>query len=226
MTPPIKLAIGVPAYGAHVVMWHTRMWLTMGAALANSAERFALVSFDLVDACGIDVARNKLVHDALEKGADWLLMIDADTWAEDGGDILQMISDADKADQAESGWKPVGAVVAPVPRRDPWDTRPMVYARVPEGFRDQLVNIDLKPEGLQFVDSAATAMMAINLGFIRGVGWMAPWFSFEWHSSKTPWKPSLSEDHVFCRRVRESGGVILADPRVKAKHLQRPQVIE
>ncbi len=56
MNSIIKLGIGLPAYGAKISMWHAQMWLTLGAALAQSSKRFELRMIGYVDACGVDVA--------------------------------------------------------------------------------------------------------------------------------------------------------------------------
>lgn len=212
----IKLAIGLPAYTGQITAFAFRMWLDLGAMLRASEARFKLVQTNLIETCGIDVARNRLVAEALEVGADWLLMIDADTWHEDGSDILQMISDADRMAQHTK----VGAVAAQVPKRDPDDTHLMVYRYLNE----KRYPATLPSGGIADIDAAATAMMAINLNFIREHKLKAPWFKFEWRDGDT--KPFQGEDLYFCARVREAGGVILGDGRFIAKHLQRPQVIE
>lgn len=208
----IKLGFGLPAYGGKIAMQAAEMWLSLGNTLAASEARFEMRMLSLVDTCGIDVARNRLVEEALEKGCNWLLMIDADTWHPDGFDILRMVSEADRAGAA--------VVVAPVPRRAPNDTHLMVYQEI-EGQR---VPFKLEQLGGQLtpIHSAATALMAINLDFLIAQQIEAPWFKFVWQDGTTKF---LSEDLFFSGRIRAAGGLILADGRYVAKHLQRPEIL-
>lgn len=222
LAPPstIRLGIGLPAYGAKLSMWHAQMWLTLGATLAQS-PRFELAMFGYVDACGVDVARNRLVEDALKAGCDWLLMVDADTWTDDGGALLQMIADAARRERC-------AIVGAAVPRRDPNDTRPTVYRRVATpGVRTELLDhafayepIAIAGDALVPVDSIGAAMVAVNLRFLTMT--VPPWFKFGWKTGET--RPHRSEDHVLCERAIDCGWQVMADPRIVTHHLQRPRV--
>lgn len=207
-TEPLKLAIGLPVYTGQITAFAQRMWLSLGATLASST-RFQYVGTTLIETCGIDVARNRLVASAHQQGADWLLMIDADTWHDDGFDILTMVSDADRAGAA--------VVAAQVPKRDPDDTHLMVYRYVNGRRTNAILGKQLEP-----IDAAATAMMAIRLSAVEDFA--PPWFMFEWRGHALT--PALSEDLYFCKRIRDAGGLILGDGRFVAKHLQRPQVID
>src|SRR4249919_3309642 len=113
----LKILVGVPAYGGFVHASQIRMWMELGNTIGGSTERFELVGIVYADINGIDRARNFLLAAAMQAGADWLLMIDADTWIEFGpeeGDagfqLLRMISDAERAGATIVG--------APVARRD------------------------------------------------------------------------------------------------------------
>lgn len=223
MPDVINLAIGLPVYGGMVVAQATRMWLQLGAALAMTPDRFMFRGITIVDACGVDVSRNRLIAELLPTQANWVLMVDADTWHEDPGDILRMISDADRINCGEAGSVMTGriaAVAAQVPRRDPNDTRNMVYRMVGDERHIATLGPQLEP-----IDMAATAMMAINLDFIRAKAdeWKPPWFKFAYRAGDV--KPVLSEDMYFCVEVDKHDGMILGDGRFRANHLQRPQVI-
>lgn len=210
----IRLAIGLPHYGAHSAMWSAEMWLTLGYALAGSESRFKLAMINFVDACNIEVARNQLVNDAIAKNADWLLMIDADTWHTDGFDILQMISTAAREKFA--------VVAAPVPRRGGADTHLMIYRHDAVTMRRTpltLEDLDPRHGSLVSIDSAATALMAIDLNFVKE-HLAPPWFRFEWAG-----RNFISEDLNFCQRVRYRDGKIAATTTFVAHHLQRPAVL-
>ncbi len=222
----IKLAIGIPAYGGQIAAEHIKMWTELGFVLANSSERFALVSHGYVDINGIDNARNHLLKVATEARASWLLMIDADTWVEaygtgpeemDAGfQLLRMISEADRAGAA--------IVTAPVARRkmaDDGHREIMAYrytaGRAPRiaGENEVLQAIDVaelqQGDTLIEVDAAATAVFAVNLS---KVGF-----------AKFEFTATLSEDLEFCRQIKLAGGKVFVDRRVRTGHKSRPYAL-
>lgn len=253
MTKQLKIAVALPHYQGRSSFEHCQMWMQFGHTLACSEERFALVAFALIDVCGIDRARNECIKAAREGEADWLLMLDGDTWVSDGGDLLQMISDADK----------VGATIvgAAVPRRailnngvgivlgSEQGRTLMAYSSPEKGQIVSMTPASIKngifwPEAVgptydHFcpVDATATACIAINLKHVEFMD--EPFFRFT---------ATESEDIDFCRRVREMrggwmkldeagrpspwgeiqpwNGHILIDKRVRARHLNRPVILE
>lgn len=215
----IRLGIGLPAYGGKIDMNASRMWLSLGYALASAESRFTLALHSLVDVCGVEVARNRLMAEAIEKNVDWLLMIDADSWVDDGFAVLQGISSAARAGAA--------AYAIPTPRRGGEDTHLMVYRgeerlAVPRAELEAARSADAtSPATLVPVDAAATAMLAVDVRFVAAK-MTPPWFRFEWKYGTTSFS---SEDLVFCRCIREAGGQIVADAGVIAHHRQRPEVL-
>lgn len=204
MTKQLRVGYLLPAYGGFIVSEHARMWTEFGFCAAASSERFALVLMGYRDICGIDMARSKIMDDAVEAGLDWLLMIDSDTWVEDGQALLQMISDADKQDAS--------IVVAPVRQRRVGDgeSHLMIYRKGMPHFMELP-----RRDGLFPIDRAATACMAIHLDdIVRELD--QPWFRFT---------PTAAEDLDFCDRVKDRGGIILCDPRVRTFHRSRPAVL-
>lgn len=218
----IRLAIGIPAYGGSVSAEHIKMWTELGFVLANSSERFALVSHGYVDINGIDNARNHLLQVATEARADWLLMIDADTWVEAYGSgpdemdagfqILRMLSEADRAGAA--------IVAAPVARRkmaDDGKREVMAYrrGRAPRIAGEELCAIDSSElqsgDTLVEVDAVATAVFAVRLS---AVGF-----------AKFEFTKELSEDLEFCRQIKMAGGKVVVDRRVRSGHKSRPYAI-
>lgn len=111
MTAPLKLGIGLPAYGFHLDVGHAAMWLGLGAALATAQDKITLHWMSEYHINGIDLCRNTIVYDAMQAGCDWVLMVDADTFHRttgDGGvadavgdagvDIMQMVRDAHRGE--------------------------------------------------------------------------------------------------------------------------------
>lgn len=209
---PIILGLGTPAYGAKIAMWQLDMWLQLGWALAQTEARFTQRVTPKLDVCGVDVARNRLILEAHQAGCNWLFLVDADTWHDDEGagfDILQMISDADRAGAT--------IIAPPVPRRDPSNTQYMIYDRFPHHMEP----IEYLGKPPMECETVATAMCAINISWVVAK-LPPPWFKFEWTDNTLSF---LSEDAWFCRRVREHGGKVMVDGRFRAKHLQRPEIL-
>src|SRR5574341_95575 len=101
MTPPLKIAVCVPAYQMRVDGGQIPMWLSLGAALAANEDKFQLVHTAVVSQCPVDFARNQITYRALEAGADWAFSIDADVFyttptGADGSDILQWLWDGQR----------------------------------------------------------------------------------------------------------------------------------
>lgn len=201
----LKLGIDLPAYGGTVSAEHAKMWLDVGMTLSESSQRFQLNLFGFQDVCGVDRARNQAVTAAVTAGCDWLLMIDADTWVDDGRDLLVMISEADRADAA--------VVVAPVRRRriGEGDSELVIYKKV----NTVLHTIEIEKVNQMFeVDAAGTACMAVRLSSVKELG-----------ENPFVFTETESEDLSFCRRIKMQGGTILCDPRVKTYHKARTAVL-
>lgn len=238
----IRLVLGLPCYGAKIAMWQSRMWLSVGHALASHPDKFILRGFPLVDVCGVDVARNEVMLAALSAamndpadregdggqfGSDgaWLLMVDADTWHDSdlqgGYDLLQMVRAGEKLGAA--------AIGAPVPRRAPGETRHMVYSGTSPGTEGRQGKRDEHGGYLRAMpreewagkvvecESIATAIFAVNLRFALKMN--MPWFLYSIAEGSMD---RLGEDIYFCRKAREAGGKIYVDGRFVGNHLQRP----
>lgn len=222
----LRLSIAIMAYGGQITSKHAMMWLELGSLLTQSRERFTLINFDHWDVNPVDKARNLALQTAFQLKSDWLFMIDADTFVEGyddedaGFQILRMISDADRAGAA--------LVAAPVMRRavSMADSNfSMVYKLDPDNKHADaagLAPVPIHDEGRRLVpiDSAATACFAVNLAEAAKAQAV---FRFTYGSQTSDGvRPGLSEDHEFCRQLREAGGKIFADPRVKTGHISKP----
>lgn len=78
----IKIAVSIPAYGGKIDVGQAGMWASFGHALAANEDTHELVSWGYTDCNPVADARNVAVEAGLRAGADWLLMIDADTYHE------------------------------------------------------------------------------------------------------------------------------------------------
>jgi len=188
----INIAFGVPAYRSQVHIGQVRMWLQLGAAIMADAGMYLSAFIDM-DCCGVDKARNYLIAHAMKEGADWLLMVDSDTWCANGRVLLEMIRGADL----------VGASVvgAPVYRRV--DGMMALNAYRFDGTK--LVSAKLNGEGLEEVAAIGAAVMAVNLHKIA-------------ESTMFRFTDELSEDLDFCKQIHQLGGTIWCDSRVKTFH--------
>ncbi len=212
----IRLAIGVPAYGGMIASEQITMWAEIGGALAGDPEdAISLRAIMNVDTCGVDRARNLLIDNARRVGAEWLLMIDADTWIVQGDhdpptgtQLFTMIVDAAKVDATIVG--------APVQRRDGGGLTVYEYETIPSPAH--LVPIDTRrvprrfmPTELIEVGAVAPAVMAINLKKIDQLRFVVT--------------DTLDEGIYLCQEVRKLGGKIMCDGRVRTAHRERPKAL-
>lgn len=222
----LRIAIAVMAYGGQICVQQAQMWLELGATACLNLDRFALTSFIYLDMVPVDRARNAALGMAMQARADWLLMIDADTFvapapdATPGDQIIRMIENAAYDDFA--------VVIAPVRKRDEeqqiaayvfenhitgTDNEGRVY-----GVRHyKSIDLNATERGLVPIDAGGAAVMAINLHLLGDA-------SFRYlHGSRD--QAGLGEDLEFCRQIRAAGGKLVCDTRVITGHMTRPQAI-
>lgn len=220
---PLKIGVGIPAYGGDVAVEHTRMWMEYGFTLACSDRRFQSHMFGHVDVCSVEKARSIIVARALEAECDWLLMVDADTWVATGGTLLEMISTADHEGVAVVagavprrfvGMKPAGLAAY---RRDPSLLGRLLPINIHPLGPNTLAQSDQVAPNFIGVDSVGTAVFAVDLRFVK-TKLTPPWFRFT--------RPGeTGEDHDFCARIQAAGGLICVDRRVKCRHRNIPVVL-
>lgn len=211
---PLRLAVGIPAYGCKVDFQQIGMWMSLGAALAQNTDKFEMGPIMPVHICPVDHARNTLVYDALQAKCDWLFMVDADVFhstldGADGADILQMVY---------TGYKQAAAVIAsPIFRRRIGEQRLVVRKAIltddfsivpPAEYHDQVVECDRIP----------TAFMAVSLQWIRAQWPHPPWFVTRSGADEIGRPFIYAEDYSFCDGVRQRGGKILCDARFYPSH--------
>ncbi len=242
MVDKIKLAIGVPSYGGKLLAEHMRMWIEVGGILMNSPERFQLIMHAHFDINPVDRARNMIVAKAMELGADWLFMVDADTWVEGYGEgkdhvdagfqILRMISEAERADAT--------IVSAPVYKRSLGTDRIRelaVYRRgsEPNAFMDpsgEDAPLDtvgnprtMMPVSADALDCPLPGWTRVgNLHPVDAVGAACCALNLAKINEYDAWyrfTDKLSEDLELCRQVRVADGKIFVDRRVRTGHLSR-----
>jgi hypothetical protein len=203
----LKLAVGLPAYRGQIASAHAVMWAQLGAACARQPDDVRIVMFGHVDTCGIDRARNALVQQAIAAKADWLLMVDSDTFAVAGKDLLRMILE-----------RPAAAAIvgAPVIRRG--EKSPNMWRWMGEHHEacgDALHGRDgTETIGPYIdVDAVGAAILAIDLAVVQRTGTMFRWAD------------GMSEDLFYCRQLRLAGERIYVDPRVATVHLGQPEIL-
>ena len=193
----IRLGVGLPAYKGLVCSAHPKMWMQFGSAINKNSPLVRLEAFFDVDICGIDHARNAILDTCRAGELDWALMVDSDTWVDHGRSLLTMILDADAADATMVG--------CPVVMKD--ERQANVFRYNEEGRLRPSSSIG----GLFEVDGIGGAIIAVNLK----------------KSGKAHFKftDRTGEDLEFCHQVRQGGGKILCDSRIKTLHVSKPDIL-
>lgn len=192
----IRLAVSTPAYGDRITAKQAGMWLEIGQALTEFGESIQLAGLITVDTCGVDRARNYLIAHAMQLQADWLLMVDADTWA-GGRDLMRMI--------IACAARGATLAAAPVFRRGTIGDSLNIYRKMGDVLSSyEEPDLQALPSIFK-ADAAGAAVMAMDL---HKIGDEVFKFTDE-----------QSEDLYFCSRIRAIGGEILVDKRVPTGHI-------
>lgn len=209
---PIKLAVGLPAYRGIIASGQAKMFMEIGAALAKSKEAIQLIMIADIDVCGVDRARNMLVAHAMKQGADWLLMVDSDTWVDAGQDLIRMVIEAPQdAALVGAAVRVRGTGALNVFRVDD-KTDEMVAITA-----DEMTTIKLgTSKRYEEVDAIGGAVIAINLHRIHNV-------DFRWRYKENG--RSVSEDINFCQNLRAFDEKVYLDTRVHTKHVDKAGVL-
>lgn len=199
----MHLAVGFPCYRAQLHAAH--VFQASNLALHWWKQQHEPLLMLYVDSCFVDKARNILIQQALEKGADWLLMCDSDTYYTAPGPIIKMLADAVSRSAAVIGaavrlrkreGEIYNAALAP-------DFAPMTREQIGEHLRP--------------VDRIGGAFTAINLGWLRDNWHDSPWFMVQHIAGPKP--DTVGEDCWFSDGVKKRGGTILVDPRFEPSHV-------
>ena len=173
------------------------------------------VAFEMVNrfgqsTCSIARNRNEFLYTALNHPhmrADWVLMVDADTWQIDPRPTLDML--------AKGYFDNAAVIAAPVLRRDG------KYNTIADGRYLKRAELAGKARPVERIGGA---FMALNVGWFRQHWgkWDAsnPWFDMVPTGTDRP--DEIAEDYCVCDGVRKRGGVVLADGRFEPEHEGAP----
>lgn len=195
---------GVPAYRGQVHHGHVLQMASLAGAVMSARGTVSLRGMLFPDSCFVQWSRNYMLYTALQDGADWLLMCDADTYTDDATNLIRMVRDADRS----------GAAVVAAPYKIRGGSGYAV-ARKPGG---QLAREDFAGQLLE-VDRIATGCMAVRCGWIREQWPEQPWFDARPTTGADGSPRMLGEDISFCDGVRQRAGTVLADGRFEPFHV-------
>lgn len=160
-----------------------------------------------------DRAREMCMVEAKRKGCDYLLFVDSDN--------PPMIGAFSKLYETLKKEKCVCVAAWYWMRGPPYLPVWTKVRKLPEGFPGQKVlgdKIFVGPDaGPQEVDMCGMGFTLIDLHWVWE-NMEAPYFRF----GTAPENNQLWEDIEFCIRVREAGGRVMGDPRVRLDHLHEP----
>lgn len=199
----MKLVLGTPAYRRQVDVEHVVQCMHLAAACVAPIE---FLGFSYAESYCLDWSRNQLLYLALERGADWLLLVDADTFHRDAADTLRMLREGE-----ERGAAVIGAPVRMRGRTAQYNVR----ARQGEDYF--VVERDWFFGRVQAVDAIGTAFMAVSCNWMRTAWPQQPWFVTRPVAGREP--RVLSEDLAFCSEVTRRGGKIFVDGRFNPTHV-------
>ncbi len=203
----MRFVVGLPCYRGQVSVGHVEQMHSMVATVVVANGLLDFIGTVTPQGCSIDWSRNVIMYAALHEKADMVLMCDADTYHKNAADIFRMMGTC---------WDQKAAVIAaPVMMRGRKGYN--VQHRVEDHDPPSLVEPETWKGKVIEVDRIGTAMMAVNLAWIRDHWPKQPWFTTRQLEGDMPLK--IGEDITFCDRVRDRGGVVLADGRFEPCHV-------
>jgi hypothetical protein len=218
---PLKLCIGIPAYPGYIDAMQAQHFLCIGEALQSHTWEDAvdLLAIDTLAGSLIQVTRNVLLFAALERGAHWLVMVDADTYVDYNDDagtqLLRMVFEGDRRNAA--------IIAAPVCIADP-DGNATAKSNASASFGPQRLTVRELPRGVFRAAIVGSAYMALNCTWFREHWPESPWFDITWLEG-TPPRFQHGEDVHLCREVADRGGLILCDGRVRPVHAPSRRIL-
>lgn len=199
----MKIALCVPAYRRQVDIGQVAQALNLGAFVMKSGAH--ALDFLFTESCSIEWSRNQLLHQAIRRGNDWALMVDADTFHPRVSDVVRMLEDGSRAGAA--------VIASPVKMRG----RPGYNVFEVEDGKSRFADPTSWRGTVTPVHQIGTAFFAVRCGWIVEHWPEQPWFETQHAPGPEPRK--IGEDVTFCDRVRARGGTILADGRFEPVHV-------
>lgn len=180
------IIIGVPIAGPVTIDW------VCSLIALRKPPNTRLISWRGVP---VDVARNRIVKDALRQGANYLFFLDSDVHPPENA-LIRLIN-----------WR------LPIVSGLYYSKRgyPGVWRLLPDG---KFTPTPVQENSLMEVDGVPAGCLLVDMEVFRKVPF--PWF--RWTSEDPESEEGLSEDLFFCKKVREMGFKIFCDTTVKCYH--------
>lgn len=164
------------------------------------------VDFEFVKGYDCAKARNVIANKAVDKGYEYVMMIDSDTIVPQ--DALRNLLDP-KAD----------VVMGCCPKKNS-KTKETALCALKDNPRGKGFHVTLTYDDLIGTDrielkGGGFACVLIRTAVFKKLPY--PYFKYVVYENKS----ALSEDFYFCRQARDKGFHVFADPRVKCGHLAR-----
>jgi hypothetical protein len=183
--------------------------LNLFAAIARTSTEIVIPT--VVDIFPHDKAREAIINEALGTECDYLLFLDSDMEAPTNTfhKLLSTMSETGAAMVAGHAYR----------RGYPYTS---TWTKVLDG---QVFQVDSDKNGRSSeIDSCGLAINLIDLRFVRTH--LKPPYFFQGQMLASDGSHCfIWEDAFFCKRVRETGGKIWAEPKVRAGHLGNPVMI-
>lgn len=201
----VKVSWGLPAYkrGIDVGVAQQMLFFGLETPFVEQDTSYRFAGIDKADSCSVHYSRDLLIYTSMQRGNDWLIMSDADTYTVDAKGIWRMIATGEETGAALIGFpvfmrngRGYNAMVKP---GDRWAAHDEVAGKVQDVYR------------------LGSGFIAVNLNWIREHYPTSPWF-FE-SRPKSPVPQKIGSDVMFCEQLRLRQGRIVCDGRVIPTHV-------
>lgn len=159
------------------------------------------VLFDFVKGYDCAVARNSIVKMALDKGADYVLMVDSDIILPDDT-ILKFLE------------RPVDICFGVYPHKNTTEKKAELFKVSTAHFDQRFKYSELTMNRME-IGGAGFGCAFVRMDVFKDLKY--PWFDYVTYENGE----FLGEDLYFCDRARKKGYVLWADTRIRCGHLSR-----
>lgn len=179
--------------------------------MTTHSDDYVLIGIEHAEGLYIQDNRNSVVKMAQERGADWLLQLDADiSFPSNLLQVLMTTADKERRQIVVGLYANVGTAA----EDGSFVVVNCIYGEGPNGKYAPLVI----PKDMQTfeVDAAGTGVFLTHLGVFDKMQY--PWFWLAMFQNPDGTMQTMNEDIAFCRMARDAGIRIWCEPKAEVVH--------
>lgn len=195
----MKIHLGMPTYmGVHPETVRNIVQFDL-----ESQDRKNDLTLHFPQTFSLSYSRNIIMKAAVEDDAEWVIMWDSDIQVKEKEFFEILLKTAYDKD----------AVIVGVPCRLRYGDKVVLNCGYRQADKYENLTAETCPKEPAEIDAIGTGLMLINLNWVKKNWPKGPWFDVIYTEAGM-----FPEDWTFCERVKERGGKVVVEPRIKTVH--------